>query len=410
MNRLGFIVLFLLLLGITKAQDVTDKKLIEWGWDSPTPEFMRDNVTMMEQQPFDGVVFRLRKSPAYGAFEIQPLSEADMKLEILSAISWQRFDSNFLRLWSTASAGMDWFNDEHWNTITANLKLYAKAVNAAKAKGIVFDVEPYEQLGANPWAFMDKAGTRLYPEKSLEEVQARVRQRGAQFMEALQSEKPDITLLCSLLLGAARNEAEHYYINKPEKRTYALLPAFVDGMLDVIGPEVTMVDGRIPYKDLAGTYYFDDTRKFAFAYDYVRGASTFVSPENREKYSQQVQVGHALYTDYTLGQSQLENLDGKLPEAYRTWQDDYFQQWWQHNVYESLASSDQYVYLFTETMSWWGPEAHPKYPTVYPGAVEGVQLARDKLLRGEPLGFSMVKPDETLWDKNQQAAFVVRSE
>ena len=103
----------------------------------------------------------------------------------------------------------------------------------------------------------------------------------------------------------------------------------------------------------------------------------------------------------------LENLEGKLPESYRTWSDDYFQQWWQHNVYESLASSDQYVYVFTETMSWWGPEAHPKYPGVYPGAVEGVQLAREKLLRGEPLGFSMVKSDETLWDKNQQGEFVM---
>jgi hypothetical protein len=399
----------LLLIGATWAQ-AGDKKLIEWGWDSPTPEFMLENVQMMEQQPFDGVVFRLRKWPPYPAFETQPLSEAEMKLDILSQIKWQRFDSNFLQLWSTNLSNMDWFNDEHWNTITANLKLYVKAVNAANAKGIVFDVEPYEQFGANSWAFTDKAGTRLYADKTFEDVKARVRERGAQFMEALQSEKPDITILCSLLLGAARNDAENYYVNKPERRTYALLPAFVDGMLDAIGPEVTIVDGRIAYQNLAGTYYFDDTRKYSFAHDYVRGARAYVSSENQTKYDQQVQVGHALYTDYTLGQSQIENLEGKLPKPYRTWSDDYFQQWWKHNVYHSLATADQYVYVFTETMSWWGPKAHPKYPNVYPGATEGIRAARDKLNLGEPLGFSMVKPDEVLWDKNQQAEFVVPEE
>lgn len=399
----------LLLLGSGWAQ-TGDKKLIEWGWDSPTPEFMLENTQMMEQQPFDGVVFRLRKWPPYAAFETQPLSEAEMKLDILSQIKWERFDSNFLQLWSTNLSAMDWFNDEHWTTITSNLKLYAKAVNAANAKGIVFDVEPYEQFGANSWAFTDKAGNSLYPTKTFEDVKAQVRKRGAQFMEALQAEKPDITLLCSLLLGAARNDAENYYVNKPERRTYALLPAFVDGMLDVIGPEVTIVDGRIPYQDLVGTYYFDDSRKFAFARDYVRGAVSFVSPENQAKYDQQVKVGQALYTEYTLGKMLADVLDGKLPETYRSWEEDYFQQWWQHNVYYSLASSDGYVYLFTEAMSWWGPEAHPKYPDVYPGAVEGVRAARDKFNRGEPLGFTMVKPDEALWDKDKQAEFVVDSE
>jgi hypothetical protein len=71
------------------AQEVSsrqDKKLIEWGFDMPTPEYLRDNIRKMEKQPFDGLVFRLRKQPAYSAFETKPLTEDEMKLEVLETI------------------------------------------------------------------------------------------------------------------------------------------------------------------------------------------------------------------------------------------------------------------------------------------------------------------------------------
>lgn len=388
------------------VQNLSNKKLIEWGFDSPTPEHLRDNIRVMEEQPFDGVVFRLRKNPAHSVFEINALSEEEMKLEVLEGIKWEKFDSNFLKLWATDPSGMDWFDDAHWETITANLKLYAKAVNAAKAKGIVFDVEPYERFGKNPWAFWTKDKQELYPGKTLEEVEAKVRERGAQFMNALQSEKPDITLLCALLLGTYRNQAENYWPNKPELRIYALLPAFVDGMLDVIGPDVTLVDGRITYQNLSGTYYFDDTRKFEFARNYVRGADSFVSPENRDKYARQVQVGQTAFADYVFGLLPENSLDGQLPSYYGTLSSEYIGQWWEHNVYQALASTDQYVYMYNEQMSWWGPEANPKYPDMVPGVREGIERAREKFFSGQPLGFSMVKTDEALWDKNQPGEFV----
>jgi hypothetical protein len=393
------------------AQEAThsssdEKKLIEWGFDSPTPEYLRDHIRTMEEQPFDGVVFRLRKSPAHSAFETNPLSEEELKLGVLGSIAWEKFDSNFLKLWATDPSGMDWFNDTHWETITANLKLYATAVNAASAKGIVFDVEPYERFGNNPWRFWSKDEQELFPGKTLPEVQSKVRERGAQFMNALQSEKPDITLLCAVLLGAYRNEAENYFINKPERRNYALLPAFVDGMLDVMGPEVTLVDGRITYQNLSGTYYFDDTRKFDFARDYVRGAESFISPENRDKYAKQVQVGQTAFADYIFGLLPDNSLDGQLPSYYRTLSLEYIEQWWEHNVYQALATTDQYVYMYNEQMSWWGPEANPKYPDMVPGVKEGIERAREKFFSGQPLGFSMVKADEALWDKNQPGEFV----
>src|SRR5881394_2413821 len=41
------------------AEVVTDKKLIEFGWDEPGPAFMREHFAEMEQTPFDGCVFHV---------------------------------------------------------------------------------------------------------------------------------------------------------------------------------------------------------------------------------------------------------------------------------------------------------------------------------------------------------------
>jgi len=44
---------------IAADQPAPDKKLIEYGWDVPTPQQMREELTAMEKRPFDGVIFRL---------------------------------------------------------------------------------------------------------------------------------------------------------------------------------------------------------------------------------------------------------------------------------------------------------------------------------------------------------------
>ena len=45
----------------SSAQDRPKKKLIEFGWDVPSPEFVRDHIREMETRPFDGVIFPTRE-------------------------------------------------------------------------------------------------------------------------------------------------------------------------------------------------------------------------------------------------------------------------------------------------------------------------------------------------------------
>lgn len=387
----------------TQATSI-NKKLVSWGFDMPWPEFLRDNIRTMEQQPFDGVVFKLTKGPKDPLFDTRARTATDMKLDVLSQVAWQKFDSNFLLLGASNSTNMDWFNDSHWQTITTNLALYTRAVKAANAKGFVFDIETYDKTGSNPWRYRSKEGTALYSQSYLD-VQKQVRKRGQQFMLAIQEEKPDITLLCAYLLGVAKHESEEYFPNAPERRNNALLPAFVDGMLDVMGPQVTMVDGRLAYLGLKGTYYFDEASKFPFHASYMRSAKSYVSPENQSKYSRQVQTGSTVFVDYLLGQMK-GGYGSKVTANYDSWSQDYFHQWYTHNVYHALASTDQYVYVYSENHSWWGAEANPNYPTTFPHAKEGIITARAALSENKPLGYTMFKANSALWNNDVQATFV----
>ncbi len=101
------------------------KKLIEYGWDVPFPDQVRNEIRAMERKPFDGIIFRLREWNH--AFDPRPWDETQLQpqLDDLAAIEWKSFTDNFLCLYAANNWQMDWFNDEQWANITANLRLSA---------------------------------------------------------------------------------------------------------------------------------------------------------------------------------------------------------------------------------------------------------------------------------------------
>ncbi len=139
-----------LLSGVATAQpSPAKKKLVEYGWDVPFPDYVKEHVREMETRPFDGVVFRLREYNH--AFDTRPWDEARLapQLETLRGIEWRRFTDDFLMLYATSSWGMDWFDDGQWDAIARNLRLVSRAAKAGRCVGVAFDPEPY---GPNPWA------------------------------------------------------------------------------------------------------------------------------------------------------------------------------------------------------------------------------------------------------------------
>jgi hypothetical protein len=322
----------------------------------------------MEKRPFDGVIFRLRDWNH--AFDPRPWDEAKLKSQFddLAAIEWKTFTDNFLCLYAANNWEMDWFNDQQWKQIEANLRLTAKAARIGRCVGIVFDPEPY---GDNPWAYPGKD-----KKHSFAEVEAHVRKRGAQFMSALQAEMPQVRLLTFFhqslfdgLLGMPDAQKRRLQLSK---QGWGLLSAFWNGALEAAEPGVRIIDGYEP------SYYFTEREQFFRAYHLMRQRSlALVPPDLRAKHAVQFQAGMALYMDHLLAlrQPPKEYLSTYLSPQERL-------RWWEHNVYYALLTSDEYVWCYSERMNWW----EEKVPD---GAEAAIRIARKKIADGQPLGFDI---------------------
>jgi hypothetical protein len=344
------------------------KKIIEYGWDVPTAEFIQQNIAQMETSPFDGIIFMIDESGSH-AFDTRPWTEDDMQLNTLAQIEWDEFTDNFLILFSANHYGMDWFNDTHWQTIAANMRLYARAARTAGCVGIVLDPEPY---GSNPWEY----SAQLYPDKSFAVVEAQVRQRGAQWLSAIQDEFPNPRILSFYLLSVVRFQTEDDPANIPDIG-YALLRAFLEGMLDVASPATRIIEGN------EYAYYYDETNKYFDDYEWLRNLPAgFISSEIQGKFASQVEIGMALYMDNVLSKPFLGTV---------TFPDEYKQIWWEHNVYYALATTDEYVWCYSEEMNWWEND-------VFAGGEEGITSAKEKYFQGMALDLDLYKTPEDYWD------------
>lgn len=357
------------------------KKLIEYGWDVPHPDEVLASVRQMEERPFDGVVFRLREYNH--AFDIRPWprNAVEPQLKQLEAIEWRRFTDNFLTLYAANRDGMDWFDDDHWRAIEANLRLTAEAARRGGCVGVVFDPEPY---GPDPWLLAEAA-----PGRDFASVAAQVRRRGAQFVEALQSQMPAIRILSlyqlSVVAPLFESADPDRIAAQLEGHHYGLLPAFIDGMLDAIGPEAAIIDGNEP------AYYYEDEAPYARAYvALAQGAQRLVSPVNRATYRRQSQVGMAIYYDQILalrspGPAFIAHF---MTQAQRL-------AFLEHNVYWSLATADEYAWLYSERANWWTGD-------LVDGAHEAVASARAKVQERQALGFELDSLVATARDRMQR--------
>lgn len=360
--------------GVMNRQRSPDKKLIEYGWDVPDTEFISYHISEMETKPFDGVCFKISDEVSM-AFERRPWSEAEMRMGTMASIPWRKFTDNFLILWVQGPEPMSWYDEAHWKIIEGNMRLISKTVRVGQVKGVFFDPEFYfTDKTHSPWVY----NTKIYPGRRFEDVEKMVRQRGRQFISALQAEKPDIIFhslfLTSVVGPKDRMKASHY----------ALLPAFLSGMLEAAGPQVRFVDGN------EGAYYHDETRKYAMSYKNIHlDAMTLLDDALFQRYEDQVQIGDAVYADLLLG---------LWPETEHGWPEDYKLKWLEHNVYHSLLDSDQYVWFYSENLDWW----RKPVPAAYENALI---RARERIQKKQALGYDMAKNDQSLWDDNSPAVF-----
>lgn len=344
-----------------------EKKLIEYGWDVPTPEFIRANIRAMEELPFDGLIFRMAADGRVLTPAVWDEAAYAADFENLRNIDWKKFTDNFLILW--AASAQDWFNDEHWAAIEQNTRIGARAARLARCVGICFDPEPY---GDNPWDYSKAAHKDT---KSFAEYEVMARRRGVQFMRALESEFPGLTILtfyqwalfgglCHPMPPAERAEAL-------SQNDYALYPAFLEGMLGAAGPGVTLVDGN------ENAYYYQDSSRYFDAYHLMtQRALHLVAPALWDDYRRIVRAGQALYVDQYFGLRAEKVLGNFMMPEERP-------KWFEHNAYWALSTTDRYVWCYSERMNWWTNTDVP------PGAREALVSAREKVRAGQSLDFDL---------------------
>lgn len=365
--RRTLVVLFagcLALAGAQTSRLPATKKLIEYGWDVPTPAFVRDHIREMEQRPFDGLMMRLAGGNRGSVFRGGRYQEADFADDFaaLAAIDWQRFQNNFLMMY--AASDMDWFSEEDWANVLYNVELMARAAKAGKCH-LTFDAEPY---GADPWHYPTQKHAAT---KSFAEYREIARQRGAQFMQAIQQELPNAVVHTFFTFSYARafaQDADPYA--RLQDHHYGLYFDFLNGMLSAAGPGVTLTDGN------ESSYYYQNSESFFRSYHAMRQTGLrLVAPDNVNTFLLQTQASQALYVDHLFDLRSKTFLSHYMTPEERA-------QWFEHNVYWAMTTTDEFVWLYSEKMNWW----QDKVPD---GLEAAVVSARTKLDKGQPLGFTM---------------------
>lgn len=342
MSTNGLLVGVLLLAAVPgQAGGPPTKKVIEWGWDEPNTRFIRDNIERMEKYPFDGLIFHVDSnkggnltwemwgSRRFGA------GEFDHAVADLVATKFQRFTDRFLRV-NVTPGDVDWFDDQAWKVVAQNFAIAARLAKAGRCKGFMFDVEQYNK---SPFSYKSQVH---HKSKSFADYQAKVRDRGRQWMRSVNAEFPDITILWTFGYALAHESGR---AKDRSGTTYGLLADFLDGMLDACTETTRLVDAweySYPYKK---------PEQFRDAYNTIKEKGRAWSG-SAEKYGKHVHAGFGVWMD--------QDWRGKGWNLEDTSKNYFTPAEFERSVGAALQTSDEYVWIYTEQPRWWTNERLPQ--------------------------------------------------
>jgi len=343
--KLTLIILALTFLS-TGVAHAKAKKLIEYGWDCPTTAYTREHIAEMEKVPFDGIMLAAIPAPGsanmtdFGcrAFGKERLDANQLQSAIadIKATHFKRFRSNFIRL-ITLPGDIDWFDPE-WSTVAHNSGVLAMAAKRSGCKGLMFDPECYNTA---IWTYNSFPESWKKSGHTFAEYQAKIRERGREFMTAVNKEFPDITILC--LFGPTANVT--LWPDKPEGSIFGLLRWFYQGMLDVATPGTIIVDGWEASYGNRTRDQFVEARKTI-----TQDTAHFY--EDPAAYNKHVRCGFGIWTDHDWRNHGWSYTDFTKnyhsPVGFRA------------SLNYAMELADEYVWVYSEELRWWNPARAPK--------------------------------------------------
>ena len=240
----------------------------------------------------------------------------------------------------------------------------SKIAKEGGLKGLFFDIEDY----ANSLFAYKK---ERYPGKSLEDAKKMMRKRGREIGNAVFRAYPDIVLFCPFGLSINRIIAEAPNLETKDAwaNTYVLFPAFFNGLLDVLPATAVIVDGH------EGRGYYAEFKLIRKIHNQL--SPRLVQPENMEKYKNQVQLGIGLYLDPYFYPEAMKKTS-QFFRALAPKNKDRLSVF-RHNLDQSFATSEEYVWTWGEGAAWWKEAAPGKKMPLWEDFCPGVTAATEEI-------------------------------
>ena len=338
-----FLVILLTVVGLwlspAWAQNPGDKKLLYYGWGIPDTQYAREHWRQMEEMPFSGVgiavaidrrAWQQGKSDTDNQLGWQVMGRRAFKVDEfrvatadLKAAQWRTYTDNFLpmALSPRSAAGLNWFDQERWRTVANNFGVLARIAAEGDLKGVILDPEHYD------YELFSYADQRRQVDKPFSKYAEMARRRGREVMTAIAAALPEPVLLS--LFGYSLPLSQFRYGTGLQDAQYGLLPAFYDGLLDVMPAKAHFIDGY------EFAYAFKKRRQFLDGYTRIHQAARTLSAVP-DRYREKMKAGFGLWLDYQ------KQPDYFTPEEFRL------------AVTAALEVSDEYVWIYSQ-----GPRFFP---------------------------------------------------
>ena len=322
--------------------DAPEKKIVLYGWDTgeASLETVLSNADKFAETGLDGISLiikgnrtgQVRRSQTRDYAFVDPKwskAEFTKPIELLKQITPKPgLQHCYLQVDWSQKPRLKWSDDAAWERAAHNMGILAWIAKEGNLDGMFIDHEDYQ-------------GTKQFgpcPEDGDYAMISRLaRKRGAQIISAMAAENPNLHLVFFWLLSHSTR-----WIGDPESDLAAIVaqrqdpwPAFVNGMLDALPPQMRLADGN----EFGYLFRADNNDYIMDAFRQRQMLVQLVEPENRAKFRANVQVSSGHYLDcYSNkdGHWYLPPLNGSRLARL------------EDNLHQGLTCADETVWLFGE--------------------------------------------------------------
>ncbi|MCG6157175.1 hypothetical protein [Rubinisphaera margarita] len=321
-------------------EKTTPKKLIEWSAVEPDSRTVRRLAEQFEQTPFDGFVFRATTATGeqmmwqmWGGRKYE-FSEFGHVIEDFKQTTFNRPMDYFVRA-NVTPGKVDWFDDDAWSIICHNFAVAARLARATGSVGLLFDTEQYAYR-----PFDTDEIEQDFPSDP-DERKRQVKQRGREWIRAINSEFPEATILLTFAYRASQeSEEERFRVGN-----YELLAPFLDGVLEACDERTQFIDGWEYAYGYRSREEFQRARRIM-----TKRAARWAADSDR--YRKHFRPAFGIWTDYAIHDFTWNSED---------WSANFHQPAeFEERVRLALEQTDEYVWVYSSEANWWTGKQLPE--------------------------------------------------